>query len=166
MSETCVITGGGHAARATAEAMTRAGANVALFPDVSNEQDARRMAEELEASHDRIDLLVNYVSAPAPHPELVTTLLSRLLQRGRGAVINVTAVDQPNPCSFYDPAPVRKSDTEREYRGARGLNRSSTRALREKLGEDGLAICALHPGAFNRNVAASLVAFWLLLRIG
>jgi len=146
----------------------RAGRAHRFYPaDLSSFAEVRRLAREVAAEHDRLDVLVNNAGVGTGPPgagretsrdglELrlqvnylagfaLTALLLPLLQRSTPArVVNVASIGQA-PVDFDDLMLERSYDGWAAYRRSKLAQIMFTFELAARLGDDGVTVNALHP---------------------
>ncbi|HEV2772358.1 MAG TPA: SDR family oxidoreductase [Thermoleophilaceae bacterium] len=134
--------------------------------DLASLAEVRRLAEEIEREHERLDVLVNNAGIVADRRALsqdgheltfavnhlshflLTELLLPLLRRSAPArIVNVASIGQ-NPIDFDDVMLERRYDGFRAYAQSKLAQIMFTIELAERLGadgEDGVTVNALHP---------------------
>jgi len=137
-----------------------------LAADLSSMAEVRRLADQLRARHDRIDLLVNNAGALFQRRResvdgveltfalnhlayfLLTDLLTGPLQRsGAGRVVSVASMAHRNAVLNLDDLPlVRGYSGWRAYQRSKLANILFTRALARRLSRFGITAACLHPG--------------------
>jgi len=131
--------------------------------DLSSLDEVRRLAEEIERDHERLDVLVNNAGIVTEERALsqdgyeltfavnhlshflLTEKLLPLLRRSAPArIVNVASIGQ-SPIDFDDVMLDRSYDGFRAYAQSKLAQIMFTFELAERLGDEGVAVNALHP---------------------
>ena len=154
-----------------------------LLADLAVQAEVRRLAEEFEASHDRLDVLVNnaglYKARRTETPDgiemtlavnhlapfLLTNLLLDLLKKSAPSrVINVSS-----EAERWGKIDLDDLQSERRYRGFPVYGKSKlanimfTYELAERLRGTGVTVNCMHPGSVNTNMGRSERGLGILL---
>jgi retinol dehydrogenase-12 len=177
-------------ARAIGEIRARApGAALDAFvADLSSQAEIRRLAAEILAGYDRLDVLVNNAGAIFDRREitadgierswaldhlgyvlLTLLLLDRLKASAPARIVNVaSAAHTRGRIDFDDLEGAGRYSAIKAYAQAKLGNVLFTAALARRLGDSGVTVNALHPGVINTGFAKNtggLLGFgWSLIR--
>jgi NAD(P)-dependent dehydrogenase (short-subunit alcohol dehydrogenase family) len=131
--------------------------------DLASLDEVRRLAEEVTANEDRLDVLINNAGVVSPErrnshdgieltfavnyvaPWLLTGRLLSLLERSAPArIVNVASIGQA-PVDWDDPLLERGFEPYRAYAQSKLAQISYTFGLAERLDGSGVTVTALHP---------------------
>jgi len=129
----CVVIGGGAVAARKADALLSAGADVAVVaPELCDDLAARKAAGEIQhrcSSFQPADLDGALIAIAATDAPDVNAAVSEAA-RARGMLVNV--VDEPELCSFFVPAVVRRGEVAIAI-STGGKSPALARRIREEL---------------------------------
>lgn len=152
--------------------------------DFARLADVRRLAEQVAARHDRLDVLANNAGLLAARrevtedgheltwqvnhlaPFLLTHLLADRLGDGSRVVTTSSAAHRAGSIDLADPDFVRRRWSRwRSYCASKMANIAFTRELARRLAGAGVVATCFHPGAVRSDFGRSFAAFRLGQRL-
>jgi len=137
-----------------------------ITADLSSLDEVRRMAREVMAKHDSIDVLINNAGVGYSDPRfskdryelrfavnylapflLTNLLLPALRKAAPSRVVNVSSAGQ-SPINFEDIMLERNFDSRRAYNQSKLALIMFTIDLAEQLKKDNITVNSLHPGTY------------------
>jgi retinol dehydrogenase-14 len=156
-----------------------------LLADLALQSEVRRLAEEFEASHERLDVLINNAGlilrrrTETPDgiettlainhlaPFLLTNLLLRLLKRSAPSrIITLTSeAERQGKMNLEDLQSKRRYGAFRIYGKTKLANIMFTYELADRLRETGVTANCVHPGSVNTEFGKNERGVVLLFRM-
>src|SRR5215203_1440131 len=150
-----------------------------LLADLSSQEDIRRLADEFEEAHPRLDVLINnagvirskrvatadgiemtFAVNHLAHFLLTNLLLDLLKATAPSRIVNVSSGEQRNGTIDFDDLQAEKGyKTAKAYGQSKLANVLFTYELARRLEGSGVSANRLHPGVVGTNLGSGVFGF-------